>query len=243
MNETTSVIIVDDEEPASKLLRNYLAGFPSMLLMAEGRNGVEAISLINTLRPDLVFLDIQMPGKNGFEVVEELEHLPKIIFTTAYDEYALQAFNVNATDYLLKPYTLVRFRQALEKALDKPVGINYQKQKEIKSQPSYPEQILVNKGNRLISASVKDILWLEAEGDYTKIHTSKETFLSNKGISELEQLLNTGLFIRVHRSAIVALLAIKEIHKDPSGPQIILHNGTLIKVSRSYTDVIRRLTY
>ena len=239
----TRVILIDDEVPARVLLRKYIGRHPSLHIVGECKNGEEAIDIINSLQPDLAFLDIQMPGKSGFEVLQEIEYFPRIIFSTAYDEYALQAFNVNAVDYLLKPYTQERFEQALQKALDTNKNKNLQQLTESITPLSYPERILVDQGNRLISLLLKDIIWLEAEGDYTKIHTDRQTFLSNKGISELEQRLNPKHFQRVHRSAIIALQAIQEVYKDPSGPQIILKNKVQIKVSRSYVEVFRKLIY
>jgi two-component system LytT family response regulator len=111
------VILVDDEEPSRSLLKDYLRDFPELNVMAECKNGVEAVSVINVLRPDIVFIDIQMPGKNGFEVLTEIEHIPHVIFSTAYDRYAIKAFEVNAIDYLLKPFTRERFAAAINKLL------------------------------------------------------------------------------------------------------------------------------
>jgi two-component system LytT family response regulator len=237
------VVIIDDEAPARLLLRNYIAQHPHLRIVGECKNGVEAIGIINVLQPDLAFLDVQMPGKTGFEVLQELEYFPRLIFSTAYDQYALQAFNVNAVDYLLKPYTQERFEQALEKALQGSGAKQVQELAESLAPHHYPERILVEQSNRLIGIAVADILWLEAEGDYTKIHTSQNSFLSNKGISELEQRLNPMQFQRVHRSAIIALGAIKEVFREPTGPQIILTNQVRLKVSRSYIEAFRKLIY
>jgi two-component system LytT family response regulator len=239
------VVVIDDEAPARSLLKEYLHAYPRMKVVAECKNGIEAIGIINVLQPDLVFLDIQMPGKTGFEVLQEIEHLPQIIFATAYDQYALEAFEANAVDYLLKPFTRERFDKAVKKALDKDSGMmqNLMALTDSLQARSYPERILVEQGTKWVTLPVGDIHWLQAEGDYTKIHTAKQVFLSAKGISELEAKLNPQQFQRVHRSAIVALSAIKEIHREPTGPQVVLHNGTTVKVSRSYTDTLRRLLY
>jgi two-component system LytT family response regulator len=157
----------------------------------------------------------------------------------------LEAFEANAIDYLLKPFTRERFDKAVKKVLDKDPGMmqNLMALSDSLQARSYPERILVEQGTKWVTLPVCDIQWLQAEGDYTKIHTSKQSFLSAKGISELEAKLNPQQFQRVHRSAIVALNAIKEIHREPSGPQVVLFNGTTIKVSRSYTDTLRRLLY
>lgn len=239
------VVVVDDEAPARSLLKEYLQAYPQLQIAAECRNGIEAVSIINVLQPDLVFLDIQMPGKTGFDVLQEIEHLPQIIFATAYDQYALNAFEANAVDYLLKPFTKERFDLAVQKALKKDQGAmqSLATLTESLQTKTYPERILVEQGSKWITLPVADILWLQAEGDYTKIHTAKQTFLSSKGVSELETKLNPQQFQRVHRSAIVALNAIKEIHREPSGPQVILNNETVVKVSRSYTEALRKLLY
>ncbi|HZH63757.1 MAG TPA: LytTR family DNA-binding domain-containing protein [Flavisolibacter sp.] len=239
----TKIIIIDDEVPARVLLRKYIEQYPYLQIVAECRNGEEAIERINSIQPDLAFLDIQMPGKTGFEVLQEINHFPTIIFSTAYDQYAIEAFNVNAIDYLLKPFTKERFDQALHKALETSKNRMLQQLTESFATSSYPERILVEQGHRLVSVALKDVMWVEAEGDYSKIHTGKQTFLSNKGISELEKRLNPSQFQRVHRSFIIALDAIQEVYKDPSGPLVLLKNNVQIKVSRSYIDVFRRLIY
>ena len=239
----TKIIIIDDEVPARVLLRKYIEQHPYLQIVAECRNGEEAIERINSIQPDLAFLDIQMPGKTGFEVLQEITHFPTIIFSTAYDQYAIEAFNVNAIDYLLKPFTKERFDQALHKALETSKNRMLQQLTESFATSSYPERILVEQGHRLVSVALKDVMWVEAEGDYSKIHTGKQTFLSNKGISELEKRLNPSQFQRVHRSFIIALDAIQEVYKDPSGPLVLLKNNVQIKVSRSYIDVFRRLIY
>lgn len=237
------VVLADDEAPARKLLREYLSSMDELEIIAECRNGVEAVSIINVLRPDLIFLDVQMPGKTGFEVLPELEHLPKIIFSTAYDQYALQAFEVNAVDYLLKPYSKVRLEQAVQKIMGIQKQQSLQQLTDYLPQPLYPERILVELGNKLVTLAVTDIIWIEADGDYTRIHTITQSYLSNKGISELERRLHPQQFQRVHRSALIALSAIKEVYREPSGPQILLTNDVLVKVSRSYVEAIRKLMY
>jgi two-component system LytT family response regulator len=190
------VVLIDDEAPARSLLREYLQSYPRLKVVAECKNGIEAIGIINVLQPDLVFLDIQMPGKTGFDVLHEIEHLPQIIFATAYDQYALEAFEANAIDYLLKPFTRERFDKAVKKVLDKDPGMmqNLMALSDSLQARSYPERILVEQGTKWVTLPVCDIQWLQAEGDYTKIHTSKQSFLSAKGISELEAKLNPNSF-------------------------------------------------
>lgn len=239
------VVLVDDEAPARNLLREYLQAYPQLQVVAECRNGVEAVSIINVLQPDLVFLDIQMPGKTGFEVLQEIECLPQIIFATAHDHYALNAFEANALDYLLKPFNKERFDRAVQKALKKDGAAmqNLVALTESLQTKTYPERILVEQGTKWVTLPVADIHWVEAAGDYTKIHAAGQSFLSSKGITEWEGKLNPQQFQRVHRSAVVGLTAIKEIHREASGPQVVLHNGTVIKVSRTYTEALRKLLY
>ena len=235
------VVLVDDEAPARTLLKEYLQVYPKLTVVAECKNGIEAIGIINVLKPDLVFLDVQMPGKTGFEVLAELDHLPQIIFATAHDQYALHAFNANALDYLLKPFTRERFDQALKKAgTDHSMSRHLLAFAESLQSKTYPERIFVEQGNKLTTLRVDEIQWLEAEGDYTKIHTARSSFISSKGIGEMENRLNRQQFQRIHRSAIIALNAVKEVHREPTGPQVVLHDGTVLKVSRSYAEALRR---
>lgn len=239
------VVIIDDEAPARNLLKEYIAEFEQLQVAAECKNGIEAIGIINIMQPDFIFLDVQMPGKTGFEVLQEIDFIPKVIFSTAYDQYALKAFEVNAVDYLLKPYTKERFANAVHKLLG-DVNENLKQVQQLTESlntKTYPERILVEQGSKLISISVTDILWIEADGDYTRLHTIKQSFLSNKSMNELEQKLNPQLFQRVHRSAIISIAAIKEVHKEASGPQVVLTNGVVVKVSRTYTDVFKKLMY
>ena len=247
------VIIIDDEAAGRMLIRQYLEQYPTLIVVGEANNGVDAVRLINEFRPDLIFLDIQMPGLSGFEVLSHLDEIPQIIFSTAYDQYALQAFEVHAVDYLLKPYTRDRFAQAVQRITD-PRTNNLQKIQPLAESlmptvttggtPNrYPEKILVQTGNRLVTVAVSDILRIEAEGDYATLVTAKSHHLSNYGISALEAKLDPRRFIRVHRSDIINLNYIREIQKYPSSYDVILQNDDVVRVSRSYMDKIRELTF
>ena len=192
-----------------------------------------------------------MPGLTGFEVLGHLDEIPQIIFSTAYDRFALQAFEVHAIDYLLKPYTRDRFAQAVQRVTD-PRTTNLQKIQPLAeslmttataSAALYPEKILVQTGNRLITVAVSDILRIKAEGDYATLVTAKTPHLSNYGISALEAKLDPRQFIRVHRSDIINLHYVREIQKYPSSYDVILHNGDVVRVSRSYMDKIWELTF
>lgn len=240
------VIIVDDEAPARSLIREYLNDYPELVVLEECNNGVDAVNAINNFKPSIVFLDIQMPGLNGFEVLKHLEELPHIIFSTAYDQYALQAFEVHALDYLLKPYTKKRFAQAIKRT--KNVSTDYLSQlqnlaESLNTSTTYPENILVSSKNKLVAVQVGDIIRIEAEGDYSKLVTASGNFLSNYGISQMEQKLNPQLFIRVHRSAIININCVKEVFKHPASYDIVMNNKDVVRVSRSYLDNIKKLTF
>lgn len=241
------VIIIDDEAAGRMLIRQYLEQYPTLIVIGEANNGVDAVRLINEFKPDLIFLDIQMPGLTGFEVLQHIDEIPQVIFSTAYDQYALQAFEVHAVDYLLKPYTRDRFAQAVQRVTDSRTG-NLQKiqplaESLLTTATTYPEKILVQTGNRLVTVAVSEILRIEAEGDYAMLVTDKNHHLSNYGISVLEAKLDPRQFIRVHRSDIVNLHYVREIQKYPSSYDVILQNGDVVRVSRSYMDKIRELTF
>jgi two-component system, LytTR family, response regulator len=240
------VIIADDEAAGRTLIRQYLQAFPALIVVAEANNGVDAVRHINEFKPDIVFLDIQMPGLTGFEVLKYVEEIPQIIFSTAFDQYAFQAFEVHAVDYLLKPYTLERFKTALQKLRNnKETGLTpIQALAETIINPlQYPAKILIQQNQKLITVQVKDIVRIEAEGDYSRIVTEKGQFLSNYGITQLENKLPPQSFVRVHRSAIINLDFIQEIRKQISVYDVVLRNGDVVRVSRGYLDNIRRLKY
>lgn len=239
------VIIVDDEAPARELIRQYLQDYPELIVVGECNNGVDAVKLISTFQPDLVFMDVQMPGLNGFEVLNHLEEVPEIIFSTAYDKYALEAFEVNAVDYLLKPYTRSRFAKALGKLQENHTAYLDQIQRLAESlkgnvPQAYAQKLFVQTGNKLLAVNVPDILWLQAEKDYTWLITAEKRHLSSYGLGQLEQKLDPAQFLRVHRSSIIHLQHIREIEKQPSGYDVIMQNGDLVRVSRSYLEEIKK---
>ncbi|GAB2675702.1 LytTR family DNA-binding domain-containing protein [Flavihumibacter cheonanensis] len=237
------VLIIDDEVAARQLIREYLEDFPSLQIAGECQQGLEAVAAIDNLEPDLVFLDIQMPGLSGFQVLQQIVHIPQIIFSTAFDKYALKAFEHNAVDYLLKPYSRERFHQAVHKLLH-PMNRNREQVKQLTEQlqqgKPFPERLLVEQGNRLVGLQVSDIIWIEADGDYSRIYAGKQQYLSNLGISQLEQKLNPAVFQRIHRSAMINIHEVKEVRKEPSGMQVVLSNGLIQKVSRSYTEALKK---
>ena len=239
------VIIVDDEVAGRQLIREYLEDFPNLILLGEANNGVDAVKIINEFKPDLVFLDIQMPGMTGFDVLTHLEELPQIIFSTAYDKYALKAFEVHAVDYLLKPYTKDRFKVAVEKTEGAKDSNTVRPLAEslLLDNTTSPNRILVQSQNKLVTIALEEVVRIEAYGDYSKIVVDQKTYLSNYGISTLEEKLNSNLFIRVHRSSIINLNKIKELNKYTKSYDVTMLNGDVVRVSRGYMDNIKKLMF
>ncbi len=239
------VIIVDDEAAGRKLIKEYLEDFQELVIIAEANNGVDAVKVINKFKPDLVFMDIQMPGLTGFEVLNHLEMIPQIIFSTAYDKYALRAFDVHAIDYLLKPYTKERFQKAIDK-------LDFSKNQEgiaplavdvVMNSSTYPERILVEYQKKFITISTKEIIWIEAYGDYSKLHTAREKYVSNFGISQLEDKLDPKSFLRVHRSSMININEIKQVDKYSKSFDMSMSNGDVVRVSRGYMDAVKKLIF
>lgn len=244
--EKSTCIIVDDEKLARDLLREYLEPFGDIELVGECSQGMEAVEMIDKVKPDLVFLDVQMPGMNGFEVLDEIHHDPYIIFTTAYDQYAIKAFEKNAVDYLLKPLDQERFKVAVERALkrkkmeesriDDLLGSMHQVHR-----GPYESHIFVQKSEKLFNLPVDEIVFLEASGDYTVISTKTDQFVSSSGIGKLEEIMNPEMFIRVHRSTIININFLKEIERHFNGGMVVkMYNGKSFPVSRTYAKLIRR---
>ncbi len=237
-----TVIIVDDEEASRLLIREYLQQHGDFSIAAECCNGIEAIAAINATEPHIVFLDIQMPGVNGIEVLQEIDFIPDIIFTTAFDKYALKAFELNALDYLLKPYTRSRFEQALNKIRNNtPAAGIHNFIESYTTQQNYPERLLLNYGNRLRGIPVTDIVYLKADKDYTQVNTQGNAYLSAQGIGVIEKKLDPRLFVRIHRSYIVNLNYIREVYRDITKMFLVLENNVELIVSRNYMENVRKL--
>jgi two-component system LytT family response regulator len=235
---TIQAILVDDEELARTLLREYLAEYPDVEIAAECANGFDAVRNIIELKPDLVFLDIQMPKLSGFEVLELIPHDLAVVFVTAYDQYALQAFNVHAVDYLLKPFTKERFaetmrlvRQRLQgrdsKVLDQLVHSVRQREKPL-------QRVLIRNGSQVHVIPVDQIEYVEAQDDYVAFVTKGKKHLKQQRLSEVEEQLDNARFVRIHRSYILNLdyLARIELYAKDSR-MAILKDGTQLQVSRS----------
>lgn len=245
MNKTTCLII-DDEKLARDLLREYLESVENIELIGECSQGSEAVEKIDKLKPDLIFLDVQMPGMNGFEVLEDIHHEPYVIFTTAYDQYAIKAFEKNAVDYLLKPLDQERFKLAVERAMkrkkmeDGTIDELLGNLHPVNRGP-FESHVFVQKSEKLYNLPVEDIIFLEASGDYTIISTKNDQFVSSLGIGKLEEMMNPETFIRVHRSTIINVHYLKEIERHFNGGMIVkMHNGKSFPVSRTYAKLIRK---
>ena len=236
MSSTSKIrsIVVDDEKLALKGLAMLLEGFPEIDIIATCSNGVQAIRKIRQLRPDVVFLDIHMPHLNGFEVLELLgDECPLVVFVTAYDEYAVKAFEADAVDYLLKPVNPERLTQTVERLIHKD-EIAQKRQKHLlqKQQNSKKniDRILVRDNNTVHVIPVADVLWIEAQDDYVAIKTIKDIFLKLDRLSSLEKQLNHEKFIRIHRSYILNTNFLVRIEDQRFA---VLKNGRKLPVSRS----------
>jgi len=236
-------IIVDDEKLARDLLSEYLMDYDQIEIVATCKNGSDAIKQIEKTKPDLLFLDVHMPGLNGFDVLENISYQPKVIFTTAYDQYAVRAFDKNAVDYLLKPIDENRFAVALDRVLSGNSTVDLDiLLREISAQNTskYPDAIFVQKSDKYLRINVNDILYLEASGDYTIIIANNEQYVSSKGISKLEEKLDPNKFIRIHRSTIINQNHLGEIEKHFNGGMVAkMQNGKSFPISRSYVKKIK----
>ena len=213
-------IIVEDEEPALLGLTNMLRNFPEIEIVEQAMDGIEALEVIYKMKPDLVFLDIQIPELNGFEVLRNLknENMPFIIFTTAYDQYAIKAFEINAVDYLLKPYTEDRLAQSIERAksLQKQKSLLNRKIAQLvdsfdQIKQNYLRKIPLYKGDRIILIDINKIVWIRLENGIVQIKIDEEIHNSHLTLAEFEKKLNPELFLRVNRNYLVNLSKIKEI--------------------------------
>jgi len=244
------VLVVDDEPLAREKIRAMAADDPEIRVVGECSNGAEAIEAIQTIRPDLILLDVQMPEVGGFAVLEALkdEGLPPVIFITAYDHYAVRAFEVHALDYLLKPFDRERFQAAIERAkrqLRRENGAHIDARilrllEQISEQPRYSERLVVKTGGRVFFLNTDEIDWVEAEGNYVNIHAGKKAYLLRETIGGLESQLDPKEFVRIHRSAIVRLDRIKELQPWSHGEyHVILNDGTRLTLSRSYREKLQ----
>lgn len=243
------VLIVDDEPLAREGIRLLLEDEPDIEIVGEAADGAEALRAIESLRPKLVFLDVQMPGMNGMEVLKQLDkaNMPEVIFVTAYDQYALKAFEVHALDYLLKPFNRERLHQALQRALrhlrrrhldnleERLLALLDAYKSEAAVVPTYVQRLVVKSAGYIFFLTVDEIDWIEAAGNYVRLHVAGKTHLLRETMSAMEQKLDPATFVRIHRSAIVNLHRIKRLRPlQNSEYTLLLHDGTELTSSRRY---------
>jgi two-component system LytT family response regulator len=249
-------LIVDDEPTAREGIRQLLSGDPEIVVAGECADGRQASAAIRASAPDLVFLDVQMPELDGFGVLREVgvDAPPAFVFVTAYDQYALRAFEVHAIDYLLKPFTDERFRESLQRAKQQVrqgqlVGLSRKlaalldsvdgsgTAPDRSSRHEYLERLVVKSGGKVTLVRVTDIEWIDAEGDYVRIHVGKAWHLLRETMKSLEAQLDPERFVRIHRSTIVNLERIKELQPFFRGEYVVvLQSGITLKLSRGYRD-------
>ncbi|RAI99408.1 LytTR family two component transcriptional regulator [Chitinophaga skermanii] len=234
------VVLIDDEPLARELVLEYLKVFPHVQVVQECNDGFEGLKAIQQHQPDLIFLDIQMPKINGFEMLELVEKMPAVIFATAFEEYALKAFEVHAVDYLLKPFSRERFEKAVQKWLQARPTVEDEKETQAlletaaQQMPAQHNRIVVKINGKIKIIPLHDIQYLEAADDYVRVITSEGAFLKNKTMSFFEKMLDPTQFIRVHRSYILNVTQITRIDPYEKDAHIaILKNGEKVPVSKT----------
>ena len=230
-------IIIDDERLARKELNNLLENYPEIEIVDQAVNADEALEKIIQLDPELIFLDIQMPGKTGFELLEELEKVPKVIFTTAYDEFAIKAFDVNALGYLLKPIQEERLKDAINKVLAVQASALAERAQEgvseIKQQLGMNDQVFVKDGDRCWFISLKEIRLFESDGNYIKVYFNNVKPMIHKSLNALDEKLDERSFFRASRKHIINLSWIETIETWFNGGLLVqLKGGEKVEVSR-----------
>jgi two-component system, LytTR family, response regulator len=245
---TTKVLICEDEPLARETLRDFIGATPELLLVGEAGDGAQALKLIRALQPDLVFMDIQMPELTGLEVVRQLDAVPPLIFTTAYDQHAVTAFELNAVDYLLKPFSKERFQAAVQRALA-DVAPSAQRQQAAQSALGAGDstgplaRILVRDRGRIFPIAVADIEHLRSDQKYTQITAKGGSYLVRMALTELEARLDPSRFLRVHRSAIVNLDFVESMKADEQSQLVIaMRDGTELQANREASKQLRDLS-
>jgi len=237
-------IIVDDEDLARSVVREHLTPHSDVSILAECTNGLEAVKAISELKPDLVFLDIQMPKLDGFEVLELLDHTPAIIFVTAYDQYALKAFDVHAIDYLLKPFSKERFEAALGQArerIGKHGGTVASLVAEVRAMNKPLDRVLLKEGSTVLVLPADSIDYIEAQDDYAAFRSKGKFHLKHQRLGELEELMDPARFVRIHRSYILNLDRLARIEPFGKDSKVaVLKDGTQLPVSKTGYEKLKR---
>lgn len=234
------VIIVEDEKPARELVKAYLKDYDNLELIEECEDGFCGVKAINNSKPDLIFLDIQMPKLSGFEMLELIDDMPEVIFTTAFDQYAIKAFELSATDYLMKPFSRQRFKEAIDKVIarfdqnkNKTEKIS-QLTENIKQEAETIERMFIKTGNKIDMVNVTDIVQVIAQDDYVEVVTADKKYLKKETMNYLEDALPSTIFSRVHRSHIININHINKIEKyGKESYVVILKDGGTVSISKS----------
>lgn len=235
----TKAILIDDEPLAREIVKEYLEDYPEINVIAECGDGFEGVKAIGQHQPDLIFLDIQMPKITGFEMLELIEHRPGVIFTSAFDEYAIKAFEAHAIDYLLKPFSKDRFKKAVEKWIERQHLSEARQQVESLLQtaavsPAHSERIVVKSGSSIKIIPTTDVIYLEAYDDYVKIHTAEGVYLKNKTMQFFENSLDEKQFVRIHRSYIVKVQEINKLAPfEKDAYRVVTKSGENLPVSKT----------
>jgi two-component system LytT family response regulator len=246
MRDSITVLIVDDEAPARAIVREYLSDYPQFVVAAECANGYEAVKAVGEHHPDLIFLDIQMPKLDGFEVLDLLETKPQVVFVTAYDEYAIRAFEVHAIDYLLKPFTAARFAEVVahaEEMVRRREGESRESVTSATTSIRKPlQRIAFRDGATIDVVPVQRIDYVEAQDDYIHVWSRGQRYVKQQTLGELEALLDATRFIRVHRSYIVNLESLARVEPYAKDSRVaLLKDGTRIPVSRAGYERLKGL--
>ena len=240
---TRTVFFAEDEPLARDVLRDAIYAHPALRLVGEAADGASALQRIMQLRPEVVFMDIQMPEMTGLEVLRRLDYLPRIVFTTAYDQYAVTAFELHAVDYLLKPFTRERFGAAVARLLNESAPEQAALDGALvhaNGGPARLERILVRDRGRIFPLSTGEIEYMKADSKYTVIVARGQHFLVRIGISELESQLDPRRFIRIHRSALVNLDFVDSMRADDASQlQILMRDGTSLGANREASRLLR----
>lgn len=243
----TRAILIDDEPLAREVVKEYLEEYPQIEVVAECNDGFEGVKAVSQHQPDLIFLDIQMPKITGFEMLELLDSRPAVIFTSAFDEYAIKAFETHAIDYLLKPFNKTRFKQAVDKWMEQRNLTEARQQVQALLEntaptPVFNERIVVKDRNTIKIIPALDVQYLEAYDDYVKIHTADGTFLKNKTMIFFENTLDDKQFVRIHRSFIVQVPQITGlVPYEKDSYKLLLKNGSSLPVSKTGYAKLKQL--
>jgi two-component system LytT family response regulator len=238
-------LIVEDEHPAMERMKNLLIGFPEIEIIGEAEDGTSAVKLISDLKPELVFLDIRLPELSGFQVLERITYHPKIIFVTAYDEYAIKAFEENAVDYLLKPTSEGRVKKAIDKVVSMKSSVEPHLLSILKSmmdRNKYPEQFSVKVRDEILLIPADAVYWFHSSDKYVFLKTFDTEYFLDFTLRKLEEILDPGKFLRIHKSVIVSAAHIDKLKKSFTGKYSIVmkdNKKTSLEIGRTYLPLLK----